>query len=520
VSAGKRFTVYTLDLVPGKPAVYRYDNEERAMTSRSIAVEVKQSDGSLQRVDRTVWFSHYGPVVNLPGIGWTDKRAAAVRDANWDNHTSAAQWLAMGRARTMKEFQAAHARYQGMPWVNTIAAGREGVAWYIDSASTPNLSPDALALWRERRKSDELTRRMWERQGMVVLDGSDSRFEWRNDPGARAPGVVPYSGLPQTERTDYVFNANDSFWLANGGAPLRGAYSPLHGEQETPRSLRTRNNALTLSLKSPDRPAGEDGRFTLDELASAILSNRSYTAEIVKNELVDRCQAQSRATVDGETVDLGEACRVLSAWDNRFDIESRGAVLFREWLGQFAAPDFLGAGKLFGAGFDPADPVNTPRRLAAGSTALDNLARAVRLLRSRGIALDVPLGQVQYANKQGRRMPVHGGDGFTDGLMNMQRNSRNTTTLEPMDEPKAVKGSPFLTEKGYPIVHGSSFLMAVEYTDAGPRAKAFLTYSQSGDPESPHYTDQTELFAKKQWRPILFDEPAIASGARRDYKVQ
>jgi len=31
-----------------------------------------------------------------------------------------------------------------------------------------------------------------------------------------------------------------------------------------------------------------------------------------------------------------------------------------------------------------------------------------------------------------------------------------------------------------------------------------LTYSRSGDPTSPHFTDQTELFARKQCRPVLF----------------
>ena len=36
VSAGRRFTAYTLDLVPGDPTRYRYGDEERAMTSRTV----------------------------------------------------------------------------------------------------------------------------------------------------------------------------------------------------------------------------------------------------------------------------------------------------------------------------------------------------------------------------------------------------------------------------------------------------------------------------------------------------
>jgi protoporphyrinogen oxidase len=56
---------------------------------------------------------------------------------------------------------------------------------------------------------------------------------------------------------------------------------------------------------------------------------------------------------------------------------------------------------------------------------------------------------------------LDGGDGAYDGLMNMQRNARNQTTLEPTDNPNPVAGSRFLTEKGYPVAQGSSFLMAM-----------------------------------------------------------
>ena len=294
----------------------------------------------------------------------------------------------------------------------------------------------------------------------------------------------------------------------------------MEGEQRTPRSLRTRNNALTLSLKSPDQPAGADRKLTLDELGNAILSNRSLAAELLKDELVDRCRQQPSAAIEGQTVGLEPACRVLAAWNGRFDLYSRGAILFREWLGQFAQPDFLAKGKLFATAFDPADPVGTPAGLAQGIGVLENLARAVKVLDSRHIALDAPLGDYQYADKHGRRMPVHGGDGFVDGLMNMEHNGRNTTTLEPRDEPKLVKGSRFLTEQGYPVVHGSSFMMVMEFTESGPHAKAFLTYSESGDPASPHFTDQTELFAKKQWRPILFREAEVAGDVKRDYTVK
>jgi acyl-homoserine-lactone acylase len=307
--------------------------------------------------------------------------------------------------------------------------------------------------------------------------------------------------------------------LANSAQPVEGPYSPLHGEQRTARSLRTRNNDITLSNRAPGKPAGDDQKFTLDEMANAILDNRSLGAEMVKDDLVARCRQKPQIAIGGQSVDLKEACDVLAKWDNRFNVDSRGAVLFREFIARYAPEDTMRAGKLFAVDFDPADPANTPRQLAPGDLALENLAHAVRLLHSRNIALDAPLGDVQYVDKAGKRIPVHGGDGVWEGIMNMQRNARNGTTLEPMDNPKQVQGSRFLTEKGYPIGHGSSFILALEYTDAGPRAKAFLTYSQSGDPESPHFTDQTERFAQKQWRPVLFNEADIKADVKREYRV-
>jgi acyl-homoserine-lactone acylase len=520
VSAGVRYTLYSLELVPGAPTRYLYDGEERPMTAREVTAEVLQDDGSSAQVSRTIWFSHYGPIVELEGLAWTHEHAYALRDANDDNQEGRMQWLAMDRASSMEAFQKAHADYQGLPWVNTIAASKDGIAWYADTASTPHLSAGALQAWAERRESDATTRAVWE-SGIVLLDGSDSQFEWVDDPRARDPGLIAFPDMPQLETPRYAFNANDSFWMPSSRELIAGDYSAMHGAQRTARSLRTRNNDLTLSNRSPDQPAGEDGRFSLDEMAAAVLSNRSLAAELLREELVARCQERSSATIDGERVDLAEACAILSGWDNRLELDSQGAVLFREWIGQFAPADLLRAGALFAVDFDADDPVGTPRSLAPGPLALENLARAVRLLTEQKLPLDVTLRDLQYApSKLPQRIPIHGGHGAYEGVLNMQQASTNTTTLEPLELAEGVEGSRFLTAAGYPIVHGSSFLMALELTEDGPKARAFLTYSQSGDPSSPYFTDQTRLFSEKQWRPILFRDDAIAAATEREYTVE
>jgi acyl-homoserine-lactone acylase len=53
--------------------------------------------------------------------------------------------------------------------------------------------------------------------------------------------------------------------------------------------------------------------------------------------------------------------------------------------------------------------------------------------------------------------------------------------------------------------------MAVELTPGGPRTHTLLTYGQSANPASPHCTDQTLLFSRKQWVVERFTEAEIAA---------
>jgi acyl-homoserine-lactone acylase len=51
--------------------------------------------------------------------------------------------------------------------------------------------------------------------------------------------------------------------------------------------------------------------------------------------------------------------------------------------------------------------------------------------------------------------------------------------------------------------------MTMEFGEDGPRAEAFLTYSESADPSSDYFADQTEAFSQKAWRKCLFREQDI-----------
>jgi acyl-homoserine-lactone acylase len=479
VSTAQRFTIYRLTLAPDSPTTYLYDGEPREMTPQEVTIRVPGPDGTLEERTHTFWETHFGPVVVLPGVlPWTTTTAFAVRDANIDNARAGDAWLAMNKAGSVAELRAALDRHQGIPWVNTIAADAGGVAFYGDHSVVPHVTAAKMAAC-----------------GFPLMDGSRSECEWGSDPDAAAPGIFGPSSLPLLERTDYTANMNNSHWLANPEQPLEG-FSPILGPERSNIGLRPRLGLLMVEQRLAGTDELDGTGFTLDRLQAIMFNNRNYGAELVRDDLVAHCRANPTVRVGDADVDLSEACDVLADWDLRVDRDSRGAHVFREFVGQ--------GGLRFAVPFDPEDPVNTPRTLdAADARVLAALGQAVQRLRDANIPLDARWGDVQFVERAGERIEIHGGAGG-EGVFNV------------------ITSAPLQPGLGYPEVsHGASFVMAAELTPDGPRSRAILSYSQSASPESPHFADQTRLYSDKVWVDMKFDEAAIlADPELRTYTVR
>lgn len=521
-SCGNRFTVYKLDLADRGPTAYRYGDAVHDMVATTHRLEVLADDGTIVTVERDLHTSHYGPMLNLPMLGWSDAIGFTYRDANLGNDRFFPQVLAMNTADGMDGFQRAVADHQGLPWVNTLAADRDGRAWYVDSSTTPKLTDEANARFVANLKADPITALAYTLR-VALLDGSDPAFEWQDDPDAPEPGILPFADLPQIERDDHVFNSNDPYWLPHLTVqiPEHPALCGLHHEKL---SARTRMNALLASGQGPVSPSGPDGRLTPDDVLASVLGNHSLHAELLLDDVLDRVRGAGVVEVDGEAVDVGAAAAVLEAWDRRFDIDSVGAVVWRELLASFTLDQRTDAGALFAEAYDPADPVLTPRGLAPAPDGgpdplVVGLARAVQALAVAGIAVDARLGDVQYVERGGRRWPIHGGY-ETEGIANVIASVGTLARADLQPGPELPDPVPGRTEVtglrvgGYPAVYGVSFLMILAYGDDGPDARGLLVYGQSSDPDSPHHSDQLDDYVGKRLRPLLIDEAAIAADAR------
>lgn len=517
-SASQQAAIYTLELDPADPTRYRIDGRWRAMTKRDVSVEVA-GEGP---VGRTVYATKdHGPMISLPGFGWDAQFATALAPANIDSYTTLRQFVRMNTATDLRSFKNALAEERGLPWVNVMYSDRSGNAFYADASRVFQLSPDVLAELGERLSVDFTTQLLWQ-LGLVLLDGTTSTTSFRDRNGRSK--IIPFRNAPQVTRTDFVQNANNAYPFTNP-AHVFGEHSLLYiGTQEIPRP-RTRLALQLLTDRGASAPSGSDLKWTREEITSAAMGGDAIIANQLRDSVVARCQAAGTVQIDGQSVDLGPACSALAGWDKRVNLDSRGVAMWREFLSEFDEAAIIDQGPLFAIGADPSDPINTPRDLTPAPASGDDpilvaLGRALQRLQSASIDPAVRLDGVQFL-WNGDKIPVPGSVEFEGGLNATEVNpswldsSLTAETLPPLPplprRPEQLQTG--LTEEGYLYTYGATFMMALEFTADGPRANAVLIYGQSGDPESPHYFDQIDLYLNKQWRPIQFREADIASDA-------
>ncbi len=475
VSTARRTGYYELTLNPADATQYLYEGAWVPMEREEVSVSVLR-DGALTEETRTLYSTRWGKVVETESMPWTSERAFALRDVEVGLRDPD-QYIAVWRAGSVREMKAALAKYQSFRF-NSTAVDSSGEALYGDLGMIPNVSPELAAMCTK----SELAKTMWAEDRIAVLDGSRAACDWASDADSSQAGVAGAGQTPHQFRTDYVLQSNDSYWLTNMYAPLTG-YSPVFGDEATERSLRTR----AAHEQVERRISGSDGfgqpKFDLKSMQEVMYSDRHFGGELVRDDLVNLCEI---AVKDHGKTELGEACAVLNDWDLKVNLDSRGAHLFHM---------FADAGGLkFKVPFDAADPIYTPNTLdIADPEVLAALESAVTKLRELDIPLDARLGDVQAETRNGERIPIHGGPG-THGVFNVI--NPHTDSLE--------------AEKGWTSIrHGASWIYVVEFTDDGPKSEGILTYSQSTDPTSPHYSDQTELYARKGWDDLLWADEAV-----------
>lgn len=486
-SFANRYTFYRLPLERGSRVSYRVDGALKRLTARTVSVQARTATGSIETRRHTFWESPFGLAIADRNLPWTDTHVFVMRDVGY-TFRWLGQQLRINTATSTTDLADTASAYMAIGWRNLAAADADGRVFYGDRTAVPAVSSE-----RARDCAvDAGDRGDTGRAQILVLDGGRAACQWATLTDAPVPGIFGARDLPQLHRRDYVLQSNDTHWLNNLRAPLEG-YPSVMGPERTARTLRTRN-ALS---KVEGRLTGTDGhpgnRFSLELLKTITMDNRVFSADIWLEDVVRLGEQVGAADA------VVRAAAVLRRWDRTENLDSSGALLWRRFVERLtAAVGRAGLAGLSTVPFDASDPVRTPRGLRTDDPRVaPALIAAVTDLQGSGIPLDASLRPYQFVVKGDLRIPVSGGP----------------ESVGQYNKIDARHG--WTPGQGYPDVNnGSSFIMWMRFTPAGPEGESIMTMSQSRNPASPYFADQTQLWATLTTKRMLFTEADIAADPR------
>ena len=284
-----------------------------------------------------------------------------------------------------------------------------------------------------------------------IIPGDTSETLWsKNHPYSDLPRVVdPPSGWLQ--------NANDPPWGVTFPRAISPDNYPAYMAPRGPMDLRAQRSAKMLL---------EDEKISFDELIQYKHSTQVELADRLLDDLIPAARQGSEKA--------RRAAEVLATWDCKVDADSRGAVLFAFWK------KAMDVDRLFAKPWSEDAPLTTPDGLA-------NPAEAVRMLEAAATKVEVTYGALDVAWGEVFRLP---------GEANLPANGADGAL-------GVFRSVWFAPAKGdrFQAVAGDSFVAAIEFSNP-VKAMALNSYGNATQPGSPHAGDQSQLFARKELRPV------------------
>lgn len=437
---------------------YKYGKEERALRAVPVTLPYKTADGKLASRGVTVYFSHHGPIVRGEDGKWV---AVKMMD-------EPVKALTQSYTRTKaKNYQAFYEAMQlrTNSSNNTVYADADGNIAYFHGNFIPKRDP----------------RFDWSKP----VDGSNPATEWQ--------------GLHEIKDTITLFNPASGYISNTNNWPFSAAGANSPKRKDYPDYMWSLpENARGVHAERVLKGAKD---FTIDSLIAASYDSYLTAFEPLVPQLAKDYDALPAS--DARKAALASQVAALRGWDLRFatgSVPTSLAVYWGQEMVAHAAP------KARAAGVPSVDYITTSltpdERLAALQRASDKLARDFgtwqtpwgEINRFQRISGDV---DQQYDDSK-PSYPVaftsaHWGSLASFGMVAKQKTKR-------------IYGD-----------RGNSFVAAVEF---GPkvRAKSILAGGQSGNPASPHFADQAEMYSRGEFKDVLFYKEDIEKGLERKYR--
>ncbi len=435
---------------------YRYGATLRKLEVGRITVPFKQGARTGNRTF-TVYRSHHGPIIRGEGGRWI-----AVKMLQ-----NPAPALAQSYLRTKTTDYASFRKTQDMRTDtsnNTVYADADGTIAYFHGNFIPKRDP----------KFDYTH----------PVDGSNPATEWRG------PHAIEETITLLNPGNGWIQNTNNwPFSAAGAASPKREnypAYMWIRGEN--PRGV----HAVEVLQDIHD--------VTLDSLIAAGYDSHLTAFDVLLPPLLD--DYDRLAADDPRRDSLQEPMASLRRWDRRTSADSVPTALAIFW-GQEMFDRKRREAREAG---EPVYDYSVDHLTSADR--IDGLTAAVAKLQRDFGRWRTPWGDInRYQRLTGDIVQP-----FDDGKPSLPVGYAASSwgALASFDA-----ATPRKTKKIYGSA-GNSFVAAVEF---GPAisAKAILSGGESGDPHSPHFTDQAQRFVEGRFRDVLFSREDVMAHAERSY---
>ena len=441
--------------------LYEYNKKFLPVKEKQINLHYKKDD-ALQIKTVTAYYTHHGPVM-------------AKRNG---------QWISVrGYNRSLKSLI--------QSWQRTKAKGfedyKKNMALLANTSNNTVFADDKgnIAYWH----GDYVPRRDKKLNWAKPVDGSVTTTEWK---GLHTVEEIVHVYNPAT---GWIQNCNSTpFTVSGSSSPKKEnypAYMAPDGE-----NFRGVNAARVLD---------KENAFTIDKMITAGYNTNLSAFEILIPALVSSFE-KNISTGDSLYLQLNEPIQLLKKWDYHSAGNSVATTLAIEWAQKLTAT----LQRIYiDEGWD--DQVSLTKQFAATATKeelLPPLLAVVNDLKSKFGKWDIAWGEINRYQR-------------VSGDINQKYND-NEASLPVGFASSAWGMIPSYNSRYYPGtnkrygVSGNSFICAVEFGKK-IKAKSLLAGGESGDPASPHFTDQLEMYTKGQFKDVLFYKEDVLKHVERTY---
>ncbi len=182
-----------------------------------------------------------------------------------------------------------------------------------------------------------------------------------------------------------------------------------------------------------------------------------------------------------EYTDIQDIIENLNHWNQKADADSKGAAIFTMFV------------------YSLREKFDKEKRTIEGKLTKDDAAELLRIIKKKMLKdfgrSDIVLGDYQVHARGNKELPCWG---MPDVLT-------------------AIGSRPYKNGK-MRAYQGESYIELVQFPKDGlPEIESVICYGASSRPDSPHYTDQMELFIEKKTKKMTLDKAKVFESAKRIY---